>query len=958
MEHYKNLFLKQSYEDSWTKYCDSLFTKSDFYWDYIVLTASDEIQAQTYRAQIDSRLQNRQLPAITKYLVIADPDGGRIGSGGSTLNVIKCISELEKINDFRNLKILIIHSGGDSKRVPQYSVCGKIFSPVPRKLPDGRRSSIFDEFIISLCDIPARISAGIFVVSGDVLLLFNSLQVDFCTKGAAAITFKKDAGTGSRHGVFVEDSDGNVGKTLQKRSLAELIESGAVDADGNVNIDTGAIALDYNVVNDLLGLVRDDEGCRRFINSNVRLNFYSDFLIPMTSSADCDEYLSENAENRFSAELSECRKILWDTLNKYRIKLLKLSPASFIHLGTTGEILNLLNNEIQNYSMLDWSRNINTNSVCDSFSASNSFISEGAIVGEGSYIEDSLIGENCIIGKNCVISCMNIDNVSVPDGTVVHGLKLKDGRFTVRVYSIDDNPKEKRFFGKDIPCSLWDYRVYPVCGTAQEACIKFFENTESEEYTSFCESFENADGLDIIRWQSKILNKVNADKFIDFIKDKADISLVKEYYGGKISDGLIPFVLENYEDYDYSIRMRIYYYLSELCEEPDGSLYRKKCFESIREMVLEGAVNNIQARMTLPTKDSSRCFLPVRVNWGGGWSDTPPYCNEHGGTVLNAAVRLEGELPIRAYAEKIREEKIVFSCKDNGAYEEFTSVKELLDLSNPFDWFAIQKAALIILGIIPRDPDAELSEILKKTGGFSVTTYVRNIPRGSGLGTSSILAAACVKTLCDFFNINMTDNETVSAVIAMEQIMSTGGGWQDQVGGLCSGIKLISSDSGFSQNVDIKYIELSEKTRNELNERFCLIYSGQRRLARNILRKVVGRYLGNVPESIDAFNMIQKIAAEMRDALAAEDVDRFAELMNLHWKYSRQLDSGCSNTCMDQIFNVCEDMIDGKMVCGAGGGGFLQVMLKKGITKKMLNERIHEVFGDIGVRVWDSSFYW
>ena len=52
--------------------------------------------------------------------------------------------------------------------------------------------------------------------------------------------------------------------------------------------------------------------------------------------------------------------------------------------------------------------------------------------------------------------------------------------------------------------------------------------------------------------------------------------------------------------------------------------------------------------------------LPLRVNWGGGWSDTPPYCNEKGGTVLNAAILLNGEKPVEVTLERIPEQKVVF----------------------------------------------------------------------------------------------------------------------------------------------------------------------------------------------------------------------------------------------------------------------------------------------------------
>lgn len=52
--------------------------------------------------------------------------------------------------------------------------------------------------------------------------------------------------------------------------------------------------------------------------------------------------------------------------------------------------------------------------------------------------------------------------------------------------------------------------------------------------------------------------------------------------------------------------------------------------------------------------------LPLRVNWGGGWSDTPPYCNEKGGTVLNATILLNGEKPVEVTLERIPEQKVIF----------------------------------------------------------------------------------------------------------------------------------------------------------------------------------------------------------------------------------------------------------------------------------------------------------
>lgn len=120
----KNLFLRQSYIDAWEDYQRSIRKRSFAQWDYIVLTASNEEQANAFQSQITYRQNKNVLPCKTKYLVLPDPDGKRVGSGGATLQVLQKLAEQEDIaGDFHNKRILVIHSGGDSKRVPQYSVC-------------------------------------------------------------------------------------------------------------------------------------------------------------------------------------------------------------------------------------------------------------------------------------------------------------------------------------------------------------------------------------------------------------------------------------------------------------------------------------------------------------------------------------------------------------------------------------------------------------------------------------------------------------------------------------------------------------------------------------------------------------------------------------------------------------------------------------------------------------------
>ena len=268
---------------------------------------------------------------------------------------------------------------------------------------------------------------------------------------------------------------------------------------------------------------------------------------------------------------------------------------------------------------------------------------------------------------------------------------------------------------------------------------------------------------------------------------------------------------------------------------------------------------------------------------------------------------------------------------------------------------------MIACGVVPFENDGSvtLEEILRRLGGgLFVSTQVIGIPKGSGLGTSSILAGACVKAIFEIMGEHISEEQLYEIVLCMEQIMSTGGGWQDQVGGLVPGIKYITTTPGTVQQIRVQQIRVPERAAKELQERFALIYTGQRRLARNLLRDVVGGYVGRREETVDALFRMQRVAALMRFELEKGNVEELAELFNLHWELSKQLDAGSSNTCIEQIFRACGDLIDGRFIAGAGGGGFLQVILKKKVTKEQLHNRLKEVFQDSGVDVWDCEFIW
>lgn len=376
------------------------------------------------------------LPESTKYVVLADPDGRRVGSGGATLNVLRYLAEDMGSGSFSGKRILVIHSGGDSKRIPQYSICGKIFSPVPRELPDGRNSTLFDEFVISMAGVAGRLKEGMLVLSGDVLLLFNPLQIDFTFTGAAALSIKEPVSLGTRHGVFLNDGADYVGRFLHKQGEEVLKSYGAVNEKDCVDLDTGAVALDVKLMEALYGListdgVTDEEKFARFVNEKARISFYGDFLYPLAKEADRDAYMREAGEGPLCEELLYCRQAIWEAISGFSMRLLSLTPAEFIHFGTTKELLCLMTKDLEAYAFLGWKKQVGTREGQGGLSVYNSIMGQGIFTDDKVYIENSMLQSGMRIGRGSIISNIRYagkEKVVIPAGVVLTGARLLDGR--------------------------------------------------------------------------------------------------------------------------------------------------------------------------------------------------------------------------------------------------------------------------------------------------------------------------------------------------------------------------------------------------------------------------------------------------------------------------------------------------------------------------------------------------
>ena len=976
------LFLKESYNETLENYNLILGKKKNFGWDWVIITASNETQAKSYEAQIKYRRDQGMLHNV-RVDIIPDEGNKRIGSGGATLNVLNFLYKNDK--DWNKKKILLIHSGGDSKRIPQYSACGKLFSHVPRSLIDNKPSTLFDEFMVTLSLVPERLKAGILVVSGDVLLLFNYLQLDVLSENALAISMKEKVDIGKNHGVFLTDEKGVLNEFLHKLSKEDLIKKGACDDHDMVDIDTGLIWLDSNITTDLLSLIMtngkiDNEKKEKYINDINRLSFYGDLLYPLSVNGTLEEYLKTSAEGINDSNLEECRKNIWNLLNKYRMKVVKTFPSRFIHVGTTNELRELNISATKKYSFLNWENSILTNLKVKNCSIINSLIKDNVNIGTGSFIEDSIL-ENASIGKNCILTGTKFSG-KLPDETVLHMLPItleNNNYFVSRVYSIYDNPKDINYYmnksfdefiknnkvTKEMiwddkeQVSLWDANLYEICKTENDALdaferlMRMCAGTATNEdigiwkkanRISLAKSFMLANMEMITSRQDEIDNLIRAKLIIKEFESGVDASDCCKYINKKNVVKIVELLSMDRNKKNYRLDFLLSYITDKYSDlfPIKSDYFINECYEKIGN-VLEIITDNYQ--INEPTDDVV-VNKPVRINFGGGWSDTPPYCFENGGTVLNASIFLNGKMPIEVKVSKYKKGKYKFNSIDLNSQVEYDNKNELKEFNKVGDPFILSKAALYSLNVLE-------SKYLDEYG-IEITTNV-DVPAGSGLGTSSILIGAIIIAVARFYKINLSEQDVFNLILKTEQNISTGGGWQDQIGGILPGIKLISTNSGFQQKYNIQNIEIN-KIIKELEDRMVLIYTGQRRIAKNLLRKMMNKYMKNDEKTKDILKNIQHYALSMKFELEKGNVDSFAKLLTEHFNMIKEIDNGVTNVCIDHIISSIDNLISGYTIAGAGGGGFLFIVLKKGVSKEQLEERVNFIYRDNGIKVYDCSF--
>ncbi|XP_072374710.1 L-fucose kinase isoform X2 [Scyliorhinus torazame] len=385
---------------------------------------------------------------------------------------------------------------------------------------------------------------------------------------------------------------------------------------------------------------------------------------------------------------------------------------------------------------------------------------------------------------------------------------------------------------------------------------------------------------------------------------------------------------------------------------PDFLVRAARHYEGAEQILIRRAVTSAREFISMeqvelpPMNHWVVAECPARIDISGGWSDTPPITYEHGGAVLDIAVLVDKRKPIGAKVRRIAEAKLHLVLNSGGREQRMAmeivchSLEDLQDYSQPRAPGALLKAAFICTEIIQYPSQTSLQDQLmaRFDGGFELHTW-SSLPHGSGLGTSSILAGAVMAALTTAAGKSCDTSSLIHAVLHLEQMLTTGGGWQDQVGGLVPGIKIGRSEPQLPLRVDVERITVTEEFVKTLNDHLLLVYTGKTRLARNLLQDVLRNWYARLPSIVENVDALVRNTEECAQAFIKGDLSGIGQCLNTYWQQKKCMAPGCEPSAVRHIMAVLRPHVHGQSLAGAGGGGFLYLLTKKPRQKEAI-ERI------------------
>uniref|UniRef100_A0A8C2GJ50 Fucose-1-phosphate guanylyltransferase n=1 Tax=Cyprinus carpio TaxID=7962 RepID=A0A8C2GJ50_CYPCA len=502
-----NIHLQKSTKDKLEKFKQirGKEVQSDEFWDLVVITAVDEDQRSAYEIQITDKLERKELPLGIRYHVFADPPGCKIGNGGSTLHSLQCLHD-KYGKSLSGFKVILIHAGGFSQRLPSASALGKILTAVPLGNP---LYQMLELKLAMYVDFPAHMKPGMLVTCADDIELYSvsdQENVVFDKSGFTALAHPSPLSIGTTHGVFVLEPAETpricdmeyrtCSKFLHKPSVEKMFKCNAVcKREGEEFVYTDSTYyFDYGTAMTLLTLFREISPL------TCEIDAYGDFLQALGRRATVD--YTENTANVTKKEngLVEIRRKIFHHLKGTALNVILLNNSKFYHVGTTEEYLfhftadSCLRAELGLLSA-------NTR-VC----VTHSILHPSVTVSQGSVVEYSRLDARVKVGSRSIISgCWIGTDLTVPSDTFIHSLSVNlDGKtgFVTVVFGVKDDlkksvsspahmkalslfkvnledcvglwglfPEKVRFSGDTSMCSLWNACIFPVCSNLKDSFV-------------------------------------------------------------------------------------------------------------------------------------------------------------------------------------------------------------------------------------------------------------------------------------------------------------------------------------------------------------------------------------------------------------------------------------------------------------------------------------------------------
>ncbi len=846
-------------------------------------------------------------------------------------------------------KKIIIHAGGQSRRLPAYAPLGKILTPIPvfRWSRGQRLDQTLLDLQLPLYERLMEMTApdvNTLIASGDVLIRYSKLPAELPSADIICLGIWVDPHLASRHGVFFTpgNNPSQLDFMLQKPTHSQ-IENLATSY--LFMMDVGVWVLSDKAIS----VVMENCGWNKEAFRNSRPDFYDLY----STFGTCMGIHPEN-QNPKIQELS--------------VAIVPLEGGDFYHYGTSEE---LISSTVKIQNTVKDRRAILHNRV----KPHPSLFVQNAITNvewtsrhHHIWVENSVIPASWELSAHHIITGIpeNDWRIDLPPGICVDVVPVGETRVCLRPYHMKDKfsgttgdedttwlgmplvnwLKQKGLHYSDANFSenedIQEVALFPVLETEQltERLLKWMLGMEVSGSEEMCQWWLKACRLSA----SGISAECNIKRLMhqrSRFRQKNLLALSKNYkhsvfYQVDLSQVALDFVKGNLgmpdelpETESPYKKFRNYMLRSEILRNKgmDGTEESTKAFSVLQRSIVDSVPTNEMPRLNVFPDQIVWGRSPARLDLAGGWSDTPPFCLQNGGSVLNLAVDLNGQPPLQVFVRLSDSPHIVLRSIDNGVSEKIDSFRDL-DFRNVGSAFSIPRAALCLAGFHPDFSGvqfASLKDQLNDFGGGVEISLLAAIPKGSGLGTSSILAATILGALADFCDLAWDKQAIAHRTLVLEQMLTTGGGWQDQYGGILPGIKLLETEPGTQEQMGVRWLPDLLFSQSPFKQNWLLYYTGITRVAKNILGEIVRGMFLNQGSRLRILDTIKEHAYETFDAIQQCDYEKTARMIKRSWELNKSLDPGTTTDAINSIINLIEPHTLGYKLLGAGGGGYLLI---------------------------------